>query len=97
MDKSNVLVGMLYLVNLFEPVSNATLEGEFQKFAKNIARSEGTAYTYKSVIDRLKQRGLVVETKGRYSVTYEGLRQIAIAGLSHARDKNRLFMLKRLL
>ena len=97
MEKADGLVGLLYLVNLFEPVSNAVLESEFQKFLKTVRRSEGPLPAYRSLLETLRQRRFIVQTKGRYSLTHAGLNQITLAGLSRARDKNRLFILKHLL
>jgi hypothetical protein len=96
MRTTDLLLRLLYLVNLMEPVSNASLEGEFQKFVKKSELKED-APTYKSLLEMLKKRDLVIEKKARFSVTYQGLMQIAIAGLSRARDKNRLFILKGML
>ena len=57
----------------------------------------GDVPAYKTLLDMLKHRKLIMEKKGRYSITYQGLMRIATAGLSRARDKNRLFILKRML
>jgi len=96
MRTTDLLLRLLYLVNLLEPVSNSALEEEFQKFVKKSEIKEGVP-TYKSLLEMLKKRDLVIEKKARFSVTYEGLMQVAIAGLSRARDKNRLFILKGML
>ena len=96
MQTTDLLLRLLYLVNLLEPVSNATLEAEFHRFVKKGDLS-GKIPTYNSLLERLKLRKLVIEKKGRYSVTYVGLNRIASAGLSRARDKNRLFILKSML
>jgi hypothetical protein len=97
MPKFDLLIGLLYLVNLFEPVSDAVLKSEFEKFAKTVNRSGTAPVAYRSLLGTLEQRRFVVQTKGRYSLTHAGLSEIEIAGLSRARDKNRLFILKDLL
>lgn len=97
MDRSDRLIGLLYLVNVFGPVSNSVLESKFVAFEKSLGRPPSGSPGYKALVETLRRRGLIVQTKGRYSVTGEGLNQVALAGLSRTRDNNRLFILKNLL
>jgi hypothetical protein len=96
-SKTNFLTGLLYLINILQPVSGADLKKQFSEFAKSLSRTDDQPVTYESLLDALERYRLILKIKGRYSVTREGLNRIALAGLSHSRDKNRLFILKDLM
>jgi hypothetical protein len=95
--RPDVLTGLLYLINILQPVSGFDLEREFKGLSKPLRQTSEPNATCQSLLDRLEKYDLIMKIKGRYSVTREGLRHISTAGLSRSRDKNRLFILKDLL
>jgi hypothetical protein len=85
---------LLYLVNVLQPVSATELRREFQKnfSGSPVARSE-----FDGLVLQLLRSRLILRRGKLYTVTGTGLQQVSTLGLSRARDRNRLFFIKRLL
>ncbi len=92
MNRGDVYFLVLFVVNVFQPVTKADL---FKEFARTAPSSEGGLDVQASeALKELIKRGLVVETSGTLSCTILGNQRTAKLGLRKARDKNRLFFLK---
>jgi hypothetical protein len=85
---------LLYLVNVLQPVSANELRREFQK---NFSGSPVTRSEFDELVSQLLDSRLILRRGKLYAVTGTGLQQISTLGLSRARDRNRLFFIKRLL
>ena len=87
---------VLYIINVFQPVSREDMLAEVTK----TATIQNDAPNRQIVLDALKKliRGqLVIEERGLLSSTILGTQRAAKLGLRRSRDKNRLFFLKNLL
>jgi len=87
---------ILYLVNLWQPVELARLRKELNRYHP---REEGSkpsrVVDLDATVKKLLLRKLILQAKGRYSVTLKGLESVSALGLGRLRDKFRLFNLKR--
>jgi hypothetical protein len=98
MPDENIETLVLYLVNVFQPVSTARLKEESDRYISSPKKRSPIAKPdIEIVLDRLIMRKLVINTKGKYSVTLRGLDSVSVLGLGGLRDKNRLFNLKKAL
>jgi hypothetical protein len=85
---------LLYLVNVLQPVSAAQLRREFLKHSDN---SSSTKAEFNKSLLQLLQNRLILRRKKLYTVTGIGLQRVSSFGLSRARDRNRLFFIKKLM
>ena len=96
MVDDDVVTLVLYLVNILQPVEPSFLKKEFDRYPPVQGKHKSQVQTdFDSAIRGLISKKLVMQSKGRYSVTLRGLEGIAELGLSRLRDKNRLFILKK--
>jgi|HubBroStandDraft_6_1064221.scaffolds.fasta_scaffold36983_2 hypothetical protein len=85
---------LLYLVNVLQPVSATELRREF---LKNFSGSPVSRSEFEALVLQLLHNRLILRREKLYAVTSTGLQRISTFGLSRARDRNRLFFIKRLL
>jgi len=85
---------LLYLINVLQPVSAARLRREFQK---NSETSTSTRSEFDETLLQLLRNHLILRRKKLYTVTGTGLQRVSSFGLSRARDRNRLFFIKKLM
>jgi len=85
---------VLYVVNVFEPVTREDLLAEVIKTARGSDDGEFDRRTALEALKRLISRQLVMESRGLLSCTVLGHQRAAKFGLRKVRDKNRLFFLK---
>ena len=98
MARAEAIIFLLYLINILQPVAQSDLGKRFGELYAKTSRSEGSnPPSLEKLVDELLRYDLIIRTKGRYSVTREGLARLTSAGLGKVRDKNRLFALKNLL
>jgi hypothetical protein len=92
MNRGDAHFLVLFIVNVFQPVTKSDL---FKEFTRTAASPGGGLDVLASEsLKELIRRGLVVETSGTLSCTILGNERTAKLGLRKARDKNRLFFLK---
>jgi len=97
MNSGDAYFLVLYVVNVFQPVSREDMLAEAIRTAKagdDVGLDQQTAL---EALKRLIRRKLVIEDRGLLSSTVLGGQRAAKLGLRKARDKGRLFFLKNLL
>jgi hypothetical protein len=85
---------VLYLVNVFQPITRKDLFGELAKIAGPSPSESSDLFSASEALKELVKRGLIIEHKGAFSCSVLGNQRAAALGLRKARDKNRLFFLK---
>jgi hypothetical protein len=85
---------VLYLVNVFQPITKKDLFGEVAKVAGTSPSESLDLFSASEALKELIKRGLVIEHRGTFSCSVVGNQRAAKLGLRKARDKNRLFFLK---
>ena len=84
---------LLYLVNVLQPVPRARLRKEYETLSQvNITLSG-----FNQMLEQLVRTGFVLKKKRLYSVSGSGLQRVSAFGLARIRDRNRLFLIKKLL
>jgi hypothetical protein len=85
---------LLYLVNVLQPVSEARLRREFGKLSNDAVP---TSSEFREMVRQLLRNRFILKRKSLYAVTSSGLQKVSSFGLGRARDRNRLFLIKKLL
>ena len=88
---------VLYLVNVFQPITRKDLFGEVEKIARTTPSESSDLFSTSEALKELLKRGLIIDHNGSFSCSVLGNQRAASLGLRKARDKNRLFFLKNCL
>jgi len=98
MPDTTHILALLFLVNVFQPITEDELRREYDQLVRSFAAAKPAyAGNFQEAVDLLLKNGSMRKRGDRYSLTAEGFRRIATAGIEKIRDKDRLFYLKNLL
>ncbi len=85
---------VLYLINIYQPVTRDELEAETRRLLEAAKRKTGAFNISHSLAALVSANMAIVLSDGRYAVTILGLQKLSLFRLGMARDKNRMFVLK---
>lgn len=85
---------VLYLINVFQPVSREELEARSHRLFEAVRRRTSGLSIPRSLDALVAANMAILRTDGRYAVTVLGLQKLSLFHLGFVRDKNRMFVLK---
>lgn len=86
---------VLYLINVFQPISKHDLQVQTHRFMESMHGGPGHNIDVSRPLADLQEANMVhLSSDGRYAVTLLGLEKLSTLKLGRIRDKNRLFFLK---
>lgn|SRR5579862_7074024 len=89
---------LLFLVSVLQPVAVGRLRKEYANAVrKDKKNSHSNTPSFSSALNDLHRSRLVSKQRGLCRVTRLGFQKISTFGLNRIRDKNRLFLLKKVL
>ena len=94
-DETTDAFWVLYLINVFQPISADTLEAQTRRLMDSVGRKTAVGFSISHALTALVRANLaILGEDGRYAVTFLGLQRLSKFNLGFARDKNRMFVLK---
>jgi hypothetical protein len=94
-DETTDAFWVLYLINVFQPISADELEVRTRRLMESVGRRTAAGFSMSNALrDLVGSNMAVLGTDARYAVTILGMQKLSEFNLGFARDKNRMFVLK---
>ena len=94
-DETTDAFWVLYLINVFQPISANELEVQTRRLMESVSRKTAVGFKVSHALTALVSANMaILGTDGRYAVTILGMQKLSEFNLGFARDKNRMFVLK---